>query len=45
MKDKLKKNDFVGRSLFYYRRFGHLSDHFQYNKVFISNKTSINNKI
>jgi hypothetical protein len=32
MKNKRKKQ-FFGRSLFYYRRFGHLSDHYQYNKL------------
>jgi hypothetical protein len=30
---KRKKTFFLEESLFYYRRFGHLSDHYQYNKL------------
>jgi hypothetical protein len=34
MKNKRKKQFFWKKSvLFYYRRFGHLSDHYQYNKL------------
>jgi hypothetical protein len=29
----MKKKIFFARSLFYFRRFGHLSDHYQYNKL------------